>query len=131
MTGIYTRRRLISVVVTVVIATTLTAAQQTPLPAVQNAPLSQVVPIDPQITVGTLANGVRYYIRANTQPRNRAAYGQTDASLRYNLTPTLAIYADAINLSNQRTHEYALNQSQFLTLEDVGRRVSVGVRAAF
>jgi len=67
----------------------------------------------------------------STQPRNRSAYGQTDASLRYNLTPTLAIYADAINLNNARTHEYALNESQFLTLEDVGRRVSIGLRAAF
>ncbi|SFV01675.1 TonB-dependent receptor [Pseudoduganella namucuonensis] len=67
----------------------------------------------------------------STQPRNRAAYGQTDASLRYNLTPTLAIYADAINLSNSRMHEYAKNESQFLTLEDVGRRVSVGLRVAF
>lgn len=67
----------------------------------------------------------------STQPRTRAAYGQTDASLRYNLTPTLALYADAINLTNARTHEYALNESQFLTLEDVGRRVSLGLRAAF
>jgi TonB-dependent receptor len=67
----------------------------------------------------------------STQARNRAAYGQTDASLRYNLTPHLAIYADAINLANSRTHEYALNESQFLMLEDVGRRVSVGLRAAF
>jgi TonB-dependent receptor len=67
----------------------------------------------------------------STQPRNRSAYGQTDASLRYNITPKLAIYADAINLTNSRTHEYALNESQFLTLEDVGRRVSVGLRAAF
>lgn len=67
----------------------------------------------------------------STQPRTRAAYGQTDASLRYNLTPTLSLYADAINLNNARTHEYALNESQFLTLEDVGRRVSMGLRAAF
>nr|WP_315259088.1 TonB-dependent receptor [uncultured Duganella sp.] len=67
----------------------------------------------------------------STQPRNRAAYGQTDASLRYNITPTVALYLDAINLTNSRTHEYALNESQFLTLEDVGRRVNVGLRAAF
>lgn len=67
----------------------------------------------------------------STQPRNRAAYGQTDASLRYNLTPSMAIYADAINLSNSKTHEYAKDESQFLTLEDVGRRVSVGLRVAF
>lgn len=67
----------------------------------------------------------------STQPRNRSAYGQTDASLRYNITPTVALYLDAINLTNSRTHEYALNESQFLTLEDVGRRVNVGLRAAF
>ncbi len=67
----------------------------------------------------------------STLPRNRAAYGQTDASLRYNLTPSMALYADAINLSNSRMHEYANNQTQFLTLEDVGRRVNVGLRMAF
>ncbi|GGY35216.1 TonB-dependent receptor [Pseudoduganella albidiflava] len=67
----------------------------------------------------------------SAQPRNRAAYGQTDASLRYNITDTIAIYADAINLSNQQAHEYASNESQFLMLEDVGRRVNVGVRVAF
>src|SRR5678809_324903 len=39
---------------------------------VQDAPLSQTVPVDPLITVGTLPNGLRYYIRANSQPRGRA-----------------------------------------------------------
>jgi hypothetical protein len=28
-------------------------------------------------------------------------------------------------------HEYANNESQFLTLEDVGRRVNAGLRFAF
>ena len=67
----------------------------------------------------------------STQPRTRAAYGQYDASLRYNLTPKVALYLDGINLSNSRMHEYANNESQFLTLEDVGRRVNAGVRVAF
>jgi len=67
----------------------------------------------------------------STLPRNRAAYGQTDASLRYNLTPKMALYADFINLANSRMHEYANNESQFLTLEDVGRRANVGLRVAF
>lgn len=62
---------------------------------------------------------------------NRAAYGQTDASICYNLTPTVAIYADAINLANSKTHEYAQNEGHFLTLEDVGRRVNVGLRMSF
>jgi zinc protease len=37
-----------------------------------DAPLTQVVPVDPRITVGTLSNGLRYYIRANKQPQGRA-----------------------------------------------------------
>lgn len=67
----------------------------------------------------------------STLPRTRAAYGQTDASLRYNLSPSMAIYADAINLGNTKMREYANNESQFLTLEDVGRRFNLGLRMAF
>jgi TonB-dependent receptor len=67
----------------------------------------------------------------STLPRNRAAYGQTDASLRYNLTPALSIYADIINLTNAKVREYADNESQFLTLENDGRRFNVGLRMTF
>jgi len=67
----------------------------------------------------------------STQPRTRAAYGQYDLSLRYNITPKIALYLDGINVSNARMHEYANNESQFLTLEDVGRRVNAGLRFAF
>ena len=35
-------------------------------------PLEQKVPVDPRITIGTLPNGLRYYIRRNQAPRNRA-----------------------------------------------------------
>src|SRR3954466_8903450 len=38
----------------------------------QNAPLTAPVPIDPRITIGTLPNGLRYYLRANKQPLGRA-----------------------------------------------------------
>jgi zinc protease len=36
------------------------------------APLTIKVPVDPRITVGTLANGMRYYIRQNKRPEGRA-----------------------------------------------------------
>ncbi len=42
------------------------------LPAAETAPLDVAVPVDPRITVGTLANGLRYYIRRNTKPQGRA-----------------------------------------------------------
>ena len=45
-------------------------AQQTS-PA-RTAPLTQPMPVDPQITTGTLPNGLRYVIRANRRPEKRA-----------------------------------------------------------
>ena len=38
----------------------------------QTATLSQPMPVDPQITIGTFKNGLRYYIRANKKPDKRA-----------------------------------------------------------
>jgi zinc protease len=38
----------------------------------QSAPLNSVVPVDPRIATGKLPNGLRYYVRANKAPRNRA-----------------------------------------------------------
>ena len=40
--------------------------------AAQQGPLSTRIPVDPQITVGTLPNGLRYYIRKNAKPEQRA-----------------------------------------------------------
>src|SRR5580765_2614542 len=68
-----TRIRLIFLGSALVVAASLATAQQAAIPpSVQNAPLSQTVPVDPLITVGTLPNGLRYYIRANKQPQARA-----------------------------------------------------------
>ncbi len=36
------------------------------------APLDQAIPLDPAIRTGTFDNGLRYFIRANTEPRKRA-----------------------------------------------------------
>ena len=50
------------------------AAAQAPAATttVDKAPLDQVIPVDPLITVGTLPNGLRYYVRRNRQPQGRA-----------------------------------------------------------
>src|SRR6185503_5413703 len=59
--------------VAAVVATGVAAsAQRTASTGPQNVPLTAVVPIDPRITVGTLPNGLRYYLRANKQPERRA-----------------------------------------------------------
>src|SRR5262245_17965204 len=48
-----------------------TLAQQQSVPGATLA-LNQPVPVESAITVATLPNGMRYYIRANKQPLNRA-----------------------------------------------------------
>jgi zinc protease len=66
------------------LATTLAAAQQ-PVPQTapaaaspaasspaSAAPLTATIPVDPQITTGRFANGLRYYVRYNKKPEKRA-----------------------------------------------------------
>jgi zinc protease len=68
-----TRIRLMCLVSAIAVAVGLAGAQQPAvITSVQDAPLSQAVPVDPLITVGTLPNGLRYYVRANRQPLARA-----------------------------------------------------------
>src|SRR5258705_4984206 len=68
-----TRARLTLLITAIAAAVTVAAAQQPAIPPnVLAAKLGDVVPVDPQITVGTLPNGLRYYIRANRVPQGRA-----------------------------------------------------------
>jgi zinc protease len=68
-----TRVRFAVIVAAVVAALGLASAQQSAIPpAVRAATLDQAVPVDPLITVGTLPNGMRYYLRENRLPQARA-----------------------------------------------------------
>ncbi len=68
-----TRVRLLLPVLAVASVVSFGSAQQ---PAatidLRNAPLGQTIPVDPLITVGTLPNGLRYYVRENRLPQARA-----------------------------------------------------------
>src|SRR5436190_19373574 len=73
-----TRVRLLLPVLALASAVSLGSAQQ---PGAQqaaatidlkNAPLGLTIPVDPLITVGTLPNGLRYYVRENRLPQARA-----------------------------------------------------------
>jgi zinc protease len=76
MTTTHTRVHFMLLGTTIAVFLGLAGAQQPqvqPIPeAVRAARLDQVVPVDPQITVGTLPNGMRYYIRENRLPQGRA-----------------------------------------------------------
>ena len=51
---------------------TSTAGRETSAASVAPYRLSQLMPVDPDVTVGTLPNGVRYYVRPNSRPARRA-----------------------------------------------------------
>src|SRR5258708_20758262 len=70
---IRTRLRLMVPLPAIALAASFVGAQPPAVTTnVRDAPLSQIVPVDPLITVGTLPNGLRYYIRANRKPQARA-----------------------------------------------------------
>ncbi|HEU4565389.1 MAG TPA: insulinase family protein [Gemmatimonadaceae bacterium] len=48
------------------------AAPATAPARLDSAALARVLPMDPQVTIGTLPNGLRYYIRENRKPEKRA-----------------------------------------------------------
>jgi zinc protease len=60
------------------VATVASAAQapsdlhDTSAASVASYALSQQMPVDPEVLVGTLPNGLRYYVRANAKPAHRA-----------------------------------------------------------
>jgi zinc protease len=68
------RTRVLFVATLAAAAVSLVSARQQRNVAVtpETAPLSDTLPVDPQITVGRLSNGLRYYIRANHKPEQRA-----------------------------------------------------------
>lgn len=69
----HTRTRMILAVAAMVAALCLAGArQQAATVSAQSTALAQQMPVDPQITMGKFANGLRYYIRANKKPEKRA-----------------------------------------------------------
>jgi zinc protease len=64
----------------VLAATALVSLAQSPAPAigrdasaatVANYALTQLMPVDPEVSLGTLPNGLRYYVRPNLKPARR------------------------------------------------------------
>jgi len=59
-------------VASAVTAQTVPAGRDVTAASVAGYRLSQLMPVDPEVTVGTLPNGLRYYIRPNGRPARRA-----------------------------------------------------------
>jgi zinc protease len=70
----FQRRFLGTTVIAVVLAAATTVLAQRPAlpPHSQTAALTDTIPVDPLISVRTLPNGLRSYVRVNKQPAGRA-----------------------------------------------------------
>src|SRR5687767_3760667 len=62
--------RALSLSALLVLAAPAIAQQPSAAPSAPN--LSTQLPVDPKVRIGTLPNGLRYYIRQNTRPEKRA-----------------------------------------------------------
>ena len=74
----FARSRVVSSVLAGLLAAGSVASGQTPpgreitAASVASYGLAQQMPVDPEVAVGTLPNGLRYYVRANAKPARRA-----------------------------------------------------------
>src|SRR2546425_1779953 len=67
------RIQLMLLAAAVVLATCLSGlAQQPATTSTQSLALTAPMPVDPEISIGKFANGMRYYIRRNKKPEKRA-----------------------------------------------------------
>ncbi|GAB3038384.1 TonB-dependent receptor [Bowmanella dokdonensis] len=58
-------------------------------------------------------------------------YGQLDASMSYDITDKISVFAEATNLTNERYWGYVKREDQVSYLERFGTQVALGVRASF
>ena len=60
---------------------------QTDAEQARSAPLDRLLPMSPNVTTGTLDNGLTYFIRANSEPENRAFLRLEDGRVTVNGMP--------------------------------------------
>lgn len=64
------------------------------------------------------------------QPEYHAPYGQIDLAARFNLTKSLQIFADVVNLTNEKSRLYVLDNIPIQQTLDY-RRIDFGARVSF
>jgi hypothetical protein len=95
----------------------------------RSAPLDRALPMSPNVTTGTLGNGLKYYVRANSEPENRAFF-----RLVVNVG-SLAEEADELGVAHFLEH-LAFNGTEnfeknelIAQLEAIGMRIGPGLNA--
>jgi zinc protease len=98
-------------------------------PPAQTIGLDQPVPVDPRITIGYLPNGLRYYVRANGRPYQRA-----ELRLVVNVGSVVED-TDQLGLAHFVEHmafngsEHFAKQDLIQFMESIGMRLGPGVNA--
>jgi zinc protease len=98
-------------------------------PPPQSIGLDQPVPVDPRITIGYLPNGLRYYVRANARPYQRA-----ELRLVVNVGSVVED-SDQLGLAHFIEHmafngsEHFAKQDLIQFMESIGMRLGPGVNA--
>jgi len=58
-------------------------------------------------------------------------YEQIDAQVSYDVSDTMQVYVEAINLGNDVVERFAAQRNQFLGISETGPRYAIGVRGSF
>ena len=119
----------LSLVVALAALGVASAQERTSIPPAQSIGLDQPVPVDPRITIGYLPNGLRYYIRANARPYQRA-----ELRLVVNIGSVVED-PDQLGLAHFVEHmafngsERFAKQDLIRFMESIGMRLGPGVNA--
>lgn len=63
-------KRLLPFALSLSFAVPLVAQNAKPAASAAPVPLTATLPVDPKVKIGTLPNGIRYYIRKNVKPES-------------------------------------------------------------
>ncbi len=66
-----------------------------------------------------------------SQPENIFGYNQVDLSAQVRMNSNLALYAEVLNLTNEKFRSYSRFEERLITVSDQGRRITAGVRVNF
>jgi outer membrane receptor protein involved in Fe transport len=67
----------------------------------------------------------------NGEPINTDSFGQVDMSASYEINERFTVFLEGINITEEELVQFGRFDNQTYSIEDNGRRFSLGVRATF
>ncbi len=107
----------------------VSAQDRSTIPPPETIGFDRPVPVDPRITIGYLANGLRYYVRANGRPYQRAELRlvvNAGSVLEDNDQRGLAHFIEHMAFDGS---EHFAKQDLITFMESIGMRLGPGVNA--